>query len=304
MKKKYSIIIPTYNRAVLLNELLESLVLQEIKPHNFEILIIDNNSTNDVKKQLEDFKVKYPQLSFIKYIKESKAGLAHAWNRGVKESQGELLVFFDDDVTLHQDYFKILVEGLKSPIKNITGGGHISPVFESQKPAWINKFIMPVFAEINLGERSRFPKNKYPFGTNMLISKDVFDKVGLFKEDLFENNENIVPGLLEKDFFNRVRNHKIPVYYFHDLVVWHFIPEEKLSQKYVQENIIEAAKIRKEIAKEKGIFSYLFLLLKEALKWFAMFPLGFYYIFSSQWEKFMMMLKVRGWKTKVFLGIG
>ena len=253
---------------------------------------------------MEDFKVKYPQFSFIKYIKEPNAGLAHAWNRGVKESRGELLVFFDDDVTLHQDYFKILAEDLKSPIQNITGGGHISPVFESQKPAWINKFIMPVFAEIDLGERSRFPKKKHPFGTNMLISKDVFDKVGLFKEDLFDNNASFIPGLLEKDFFKRVREHKIPVFYFHDLVVWHFIPEEKLSKKYVKEHIIEAAKIRKEIAKEKGIFNYLFLLLKEGLRWLAMIPLGFYYIFSSQWEKFMMMLKVRGWKTKVYLGMG
>jgi glycosyltransferase involved in cell wall biosynthesis len=303
MKKKYSIIIPTYNRPELLNEFLESLVIQDFNPQDFEILIIDNNSAYDVKEQLEEFKAKYPDFSFIKYIKESKSGLTHAWNRGVEESNGELLVFLDDDVTLHKDYFKILSTDFPSPIRNITGGGHVSPVFESQKPAWINKFIMPVFAEIDLGERSKFPKNKHPYGTNMLISRDVFDKVGGFSEDLYESLKDFVPGLLENDFFKRVRSKKIPVYYFHDLVVWHFIPQEKLSKKYVQERIIETAKIKKEIAKERGFFYYVYTLLKESLKWLAMIPLGLYYIFTSQWEKFSMMFKVRWWKTKVFLGL-
>ncbi len=301
--KKFSVIIPTYNRPVLLGELLESLTVQEFNPDEFEILIIDNNSTNDVKKQLKEFIHNHPQFSFIKYIKEPKEGLVHAWNRGVEEAQGELLVFFDDDVTLHQDYFKLLSDDFRSPVKNITGGGHISPVFESQKPAWINKFIMPVFAEIDLGQRSKFPKKKHPFGTNMLISKDVFDKLGKFKTDLFGGKEDFVPGLLEADFFKRVRQAGIPVYYFHDLVVWHFIPQEKLSKQYVKEHIIETAKIKKEIAKEKGFIAYIVLLLKELLRWFALIPLGFYYIFTSQWEKFGMLIKVRWWKTKVYLGL-
>lgn len=303
MKKKFSIIIPTYNRPELLNELLDSLVIQKFNPEDFEILIIDNNSTNDVEKLIKDFVKKHPEFSFIKYIKEPQRGLPYAWNRGIKESKGDLLVFLDDDITLHQDYFKILSENFKIPITNITGGGHISPVFESQKPAWINKFIMPVFAEIDLGERSKFPKKKHPFGTNMLISRDVFEKIGYFNEELYKDKQIFVPGLLEDDFFKRVRKHKIPIYYFHDLVVWHFIPQEKLSKKYVQEHILDMAKIRKEIALEKGFFSYLFLLLKEILKWLAVLPLAFYYIFTSQWEKLIMLLKVRWWKTKVYLGL-
>ncbi len=303
MKKKFSIIIPTYNRPGLLEELLESIAIQDFNPDEFEILIIDNHSDNDVKKQLDHFISKYPRFSFIKYIHEPKRGLIHAWNRGIKESQGELLVFLDDDVTLHQDYFKILSSDFPSPIKNITGGGHVSPVFESQKPAWINKFIMPVFAEIDLGERSKFPKKKHPFGTNMLISRDVFDKVGLFKEETPEKPKGFVPGLLEDNFFKRVRKENIPVYYFHDLVVWHYIPQEKLSKKYVRERITEAVKIKKEIAREKGLLPYLYLIFKELLKYFAMIPLGLYYIFTSQWEKFGMLLKVRWWKTKVLLGL-
>ncbi len=302
MKKKFSIIIPTYNRPALLNELLDSLLIQDFNPENFEILVIDNNSENDVKKQVDEFINKHPKFSIIRYIKEPKEGLVHAWNRGVKESSGELLVFIDDDVTLHQDYFKLLSKDFQSPIKNITGGGHISPVFETQKPAWINRFIMPAFAEIDLGQRSKFPKSKHPFGTNMLISRDVFGKIGLFKEE-FNKGTAFVTGLLEKEFFKRVNKLKIPIYYFHDLVVWHFIPEEKLSKKYVQEHILETAKIKKEIAKEKGLWAYLLLLFNELLRWFALIPLGFYYIFSSQWEKLGMLFRVRWWKTKVYLGL-
>ena len=301
--KKYTLIVPTYNRPELLDEFLKSLEVQKFNPDDFEILIIDNNSENNVKKQLDGFVNKNPVFSqVIKYVHEPKQGVGYCWNTGILQAQGQLLIFTDDDAALHYDYFKTISEDFKLPIENIAGGGHVSPVFEHQKPAWIYKYIMPVFAEINLGKKSKFPKNKHPFGSNMIISKDVFEKVGKFDHNIIKDLKVIPPGILEKEFFSRVKKSGIPVYYFHDLVVWHFIPQEKMSKDYVKDQIVESMRIKKDISREKGFFSYLLLLGKEIFKWFAAFFLWFYYILSSQWEKASMLLRIRRWKTKELLG--
>ena len=298
-KKKFSIIVPTYNRPELLGEFLESLKVQKFEPDDFEVLIVDNNSENDVKKQIEDFINQNPKFSgVIRYLYEPKQGVGYCWNNGIENAQGQLLIFIDDDASLHYDYFITLTKDFKSPIENITGGGHVSPVFEHQKPAWIYKYIMPVFAEINLGKRSKFPKNKHPFGTNMIISKDVFEKIGKFNPDIVKNMNIVPPGTLEKDYFDSVRKANIPVYYFHDLVVWHFIPQEKMSRDYVKEQIIEAMRINKEISKDKGFLNFIFLFGNEIIKWLAAIFLWFYYILSSQLEKASMLLKIRRWKTR------
>jgi glycosyltransferase involved in cell wall biosynthesis len=295
--KKYSIIIPTYNRPKLLDELLDSLIVQQFNPDNFEILIVDNNSKNDVQQQIADFVKDQPKFD-IKYIKETQQGLPYAWNTGIKNAQGQLLIFVDDDITFHKDYFARLEQDFAENLDNIAGGGKVAPVFEYQKPAWINKYVMPYFAEINLGEKTVFPKNKTPFATNMLISKNIFDKVGLFNTKLVSDENTIPPGTFERDLFERIKQENIPVYYYHDLVVWHFIPQEKINKAYVKDKAIENGKTLRDIYKSKGIGWYLYALWKDIAKWLAAVVLTIYYIFTTQWEKAGMLFKLRWWRSK------
>ncbi len=299
--KKFSIIVPTYNRPGLLSELLESLVVQRFNPADFEFLIIDNNSENDVKKLIEDFKAGHPQFD-IKYFNEPRQGEQYAWNKGIDEAQGKLLIFVDDDVRFHHDYLATLEKDFADNQDDIAGGGKVVSVFEYQKPAWINKYVMPFFAEINLGEKSRFPKKKHPYATNMLVSKNIFDKVGKFDTELMKDKVTVPPGSFERELFQRIRAAHFPVYYFHDLVVWHFIPREKIDKSYVKEKAIEAGKIFGEIYKEKGFLWYLYALWMEFVKWLAAVVLSFYYIFTTQWEKAGMLFKLRWWRSKGLMG--
>jgi glycosyltransferase involved in cell wall biosynthesis len=299
--KKYSIIIPTYNRKELLSELLDSLIVQRFNPENFEILIIDNNSNYDVAALIDEFTKNHSGFD-IKVFRETRQGEQYAWNKGIESAQGKLLVFTDDDVRFHQDYFSTLEKDFSENLDNIAGGGKIAPVFEFQKPAWINKYVMPYFAEINLGEKSTFPKKKHPFATNMLVSKNIFEKVGYFNTGLMANKETIPPGSFERDLFKRIKSAGIPVYYFHDLVVWHFIPQEKIDKKYVKDRAVENGRTFKEIFKQKSFGWYLYALWTDLLKWFAAMVLSVYYIFTTQWEKANMLFKLRWWRSKGLWG--
>ena len=295
--KKFSIIIPTYNRPKLLAELLDSMLIQKFNPDDFEILVIDNNSTNDVKKLISDFTKAHPQFD-IKYFLETQQGEQYAWNKGIKEAQGKLLIFVDDDTTFHQDYFATLENDFKNNLDDIAGGGKVAPVFEYQKPAWINKFVMPYFAEINLGERSKFPKNKHPYATNMLISKNILNEVGTINTQLMSDKQTVPPGSYERDLFQRIRSKGYPIYYFHDLVVWHFIPQEKINKSYVKERVIESGKTQRDIYKNKSFGWHIYGLWMDLVKWVAALVLSVYYIFTTQWEKAGMLLKLRWWKSK------
>ena len=301
--KRFSIIIPTYNRPELLAELLDSLIVQQFNPADFEFLIIDNNSENDVPKLIKEFTAAHPKFD-IKYFKESSQGEQYAWNKGIDEAQGKLLIFVDDDVRFHQDYLATLEKDFVGNLDDIAGGGKVAPVFEYQKPAWINKYVMPYFAEINLGEKSRFPKNKHPYATNMLVSKNIFDKVGIFDTELMKDKKSIPPGSFERELFGRIRAVQIPVYYFHDLVVWHFIPQEKIEKSYVKEKVIETGRTLRDIYKSKGFLWYLYALWMNLVKWVAAVVLSFYYIFTTQWEKAVMLFKLRWWRSKGLMSFG
>ena len=295
--KKFSIIIPTYNRPKLLAELLDSLIVQQFNPEDFEFLVIDNNSENDVQQLVNDFKDKQPQFD-IKYFLETRQGEQYAWNKGIDEAQGKLLIFVDDDASFHHDYLATLSKDFAGNQDDIAGGGKVVSVFEYQKPAWINRYVMPFFAEINLGEKSRFPKKKYPFATNMLVSKNIFNKVGKFDTELMKDKTTVPAGSFERELFERIRSAQIPVYYFHDLVVWHFIPQEKIDKSYVKEKAVEAGRTLQEIYKEKGFLWYLYALWMDFVKWIAAVVLSFYYIFTTQWEKAGMLFKLRWWRSK------
>jgi len=282
-----------------LQELLNSLIIQEFNPDFFEIIIVDNNSNYDVASLIHDFKSAYPEFD-IKYIHEPRQGEQYAWNTGIEHAQGKLLIFVDDDTTFHRDYFATLEKDFTNKLDDIAGGGKVAPVFEYQKPAWINKYVMPYFAEINLGEKTTFPKNKFPYATNLLISKNIFKKIGLFKTDLAEGKKNIPPGTFERELFKRIRAAGYPVYYFHDLVVWHFIPQEKIDKTYVKEKAIESGRTLREIYRQKSFWWSLYAFWMDLLKWLAACILSLYYIFTTQWEKAVMLFKLRWWKSKGF----
>src|SRR6476469_8738688 len=92
-----SLCICTYNRSKSLQRTLESLVEQnDLDSVALEILIIDNNCTDDTSDVVESFQKKLP----IRRITESCQGLSHARNRAAKEFRGDVLLFTDDDMRL------------------------------------------------------------------------------------------------------------------------------------------------------------------------------------------------------------
>jgi len=98
-----SIIIPVYNREKYIGRCLRSLLTQSFGVKNFEMIVIDDGSTDDTKKILNAFK------EDIKIItNEENIGLPASLNKGIKASRGKYIVRVDSDDYVNKDFLKIL----------------------------------------------------------------------------------------------------------------------------------------------------------------------------------------------------
>lgn len=86
---RVSVIIPAYNGDRYIAQAVESVISQTYK--NWEIIVIDDGSTDDTRQALE------PYFDKIRYVYQENQGVAAARNRGIQESRGELIAFLDQD---------------------------------------------------------------------------------------------------------------------------------------------------------------------------------------------------------------
>ena len=96
---RITVILCTLNRCQSLAETLESIAISTLPDSvDWEILVVDNNSTDHTREVVEEFGRRYPDR--FRYIFEPRPGKSYALNAGIREAQGEILAFTDDDVTV------------------------------------------------------------------------------------------------------------------------------------------------------------------------------------------------------------
>lgn len=106
---KVSVIIATYNRAVHLSETLSTLLKQNYQ--DFEILVVDDGSTDSTKEIMESYLKKYPHKA--KYLYQKNSGPSVARNKGIKEAKGDIVIFLDDDAIAAPNFVKKHLEAYR-----------------------------------------------------------------------------------------------------------------------------------------------------------------------------------------------
>lgn len=225
-----SIVIATYNRAFLVDEALSSLANQrdpisgESLEQSFEILVVDNASTDTTKAVADYWKERLPNL---RYFLEVQQGVNFARNRGIAEAGGEYLVFMDDECTVDEDYVsKVLVVLCKhSPI---LFGGPVYPRYPHHppKPSW----FCDKYGTFSHFSNDVSPENLWLSGANMGGARDVFNEVGGFSIQLGPKGGRMIYGE-EHELTERIRLRfgYTCVQYFPNVVVYHLVRPEKFS---------------------------------------------------------------------------
>jgi glycosyltransferase involved in cell wall biosynthesis len=203
-----SVCICTYNRSESLQRTLESLASQlNADSGVIELLIVDNNCTDDTHQIVESFRVSLP----VRRVIESRQGLAHARNRAVTEFRGDVLLFTDDDVRFGTGWLAAYEEAIRCFPGAGYFGGRILPDWGSKKPQWIGHEPLPLIDGLLVwfdhGTKTRpFERTEPPpFGASFAIRRQLFDKIGLFRVDLGTGGTSLGRGE-ETEFLIRARD--------------------------------------------------------------------------------------------------
>ena len=201
----FSIIVPVYNRPAEVEELVESLANQTDK--NFELVIVEDGSTvtceEACRKPAQDLK--------IKYFHKSNEGRSIARNYGMERADGDYFIFVDSDCILPHDYIETLTKSLNENPTDCFGGPDAAHESFSDVQKAIN-FSMTSFLTTGGIRGGKKSMEKFtPRTFNMGFSKDVYNKVGGFREMFSE----------DIDMSTRIKNENFKVVLYPDVKVFH-----------------------------------------------------------------------------------
>jgi glycosyltransferase involved in cell wall biosynthesis len=169
-----TIVICTRNRAEQLGNVLNSAVqLRAPDGLLWEFLIVDNGSTDATAEVVKSYQDRLP----IRLVREERAGLSNARNKGVAEAAGRYICWTDDDVVLDPEWLAAYWAAFKRHPEAAIFGGRIIPVLETPTPAWFEKLrgewpVKILLAMRDFGDEPRlldFPTGVIPFGANFAV---------------------------------------------------------------------------------------------------------------------------------------
>ncbi len=174
--RKYSIIIPVYNRPDELTELLECLVQQTFK--NFEVIIVEDGSKIKCEKVVQSFKNKLE----IYYFYKENSGQGFARNYGFERAKGNYFILFDSDALIEANYLEIVENHLNTQFVDLYGGPDTNhPSFTPIQKA-ISYSMTSVFTTGGIrGKKSNLGGTFHPRSFNMGLSRKVWEQTGGFQ---------------------------------------------------------------------------------------------------------------------------
>lgn len=224
-----SIIIPTYNRAELLGATLATLVGQEFDKSQYEVLVVDNASTDTTRQVVEQWEKKTNGL--IRYLYEPRPGSHYARNGAVKHAKGEILYFTDDDVLAQPDMLKEILKPFKET-SVVTATGAVRPKWLAEPPQWVMKFLSNYLLSLNELEQKRIVSNEDPgiFSCHQAVRKDWFVRAGGYNPDIV-NGEWV--GDNETGLNIKLKNLGGRFAYNGASIIYHQIPASRMTQEYL-----------------------------------------------------------------------
>ena len=230
-KPLISVVICTRNRAELLRRAVTSVIHQAFASSDYEILVVDNASTDRTHEVVRQFE----GLAPVCYLREDSVGLCVARNTGWRAAAGRYVAFFDDDAVAPPGWLASIQEGFASaPLMIGVVGGPVRAIWEKPRPVWLGDEIVCSLTVIDWGTEDKFLEDvacEWLVGANMAVPKELLAEVGGFHPWLDRVGNNLLSSgdvFLQKELMKRGYR----CLYRPSMVVGHLVPASRLNQKW------------------------------------------------------------------------
>lgn len=222
-----SAIICTHNRADYLPRAIQSLVDQTLSADQYEIIVVDNASTDSTAAVVQTF-VHLPQ---VRYCHEPQLGVSHARNHGYQQAHGQYVAYLDDDEIANPDWLAAILAAwhISSPQVGLMGG-KVLPIWEGDRPPWLTNNLLCPLSLLDWADTPiTLNAQQYLVGGNMTLPRALLTEIGGFQvglgrrgKNLLSNEELMLKQQLEaRGYISR---------YHPNIVVHHHVPRDRLRQ--------------------------------------------------------------------------
>ena len=229
---KISVGICTYNRANLLRQTLESFQKISNPSCEWELVVVNNNSTDDTDQTIEQFKDNLPIVAGFQSIQ----GHAASRNKTIELATGEYLAWTDDDVLLDANWLRNYENAFNRHPEHGFFGGVIEPHYETPRPEWLVETwdkCKGAYALRELGDEPfEFTQQRLPYGANFAVKMELqkkypFDlKTGRVGKQMLGEDESTVLRAMLNDGHKGI--------WCPDVKLKHFLPTDRLTESYLK----------------------------------------------------------------------
>jgi glycosyltransferase involved in cell wall biosynthesis len=232
MNISISAVVCTYNRRGPVIEAIESLLSQDLPRSAYEIIVVDNASTDGTEGVIRE---KFGSVENLRIVHEPRQGIAIARNRGARESRSNIAAYLDDDAIAPPDYLRRFVELFAElePVPAVIGG-EMAPIFGAPRPEWLtNEVLRWASSWLGWSTEPRYlaaDGTEWLCETNSAYRVDALMTAGGFPENLGRVGESL---LSSEGHVNIVLHHAgFPTYFDPSIVVSHHVPAERMTRTW------------------------------------------------------------------------
>jgi glycosyltransferase involved in cell wall biosynthesis len=230
----FSVVVPTFNRADVLGQTLESLRTQE-GDISYEVVVVDNNSSDNTGSVARDFQARSGGL--IRYVFEGEQGSSAARNAGTRSARGTVVAFVDDDVIAGPGWLQAMAEIFGTHPDAWCVGGRVVLRLPDALPRWFDSgsdSAATYLSRLDYGDATlRITGPRGLITANLAVRRDALIRLGGFKTSLGRFGDGLLCGE-DTELCQRIQRSGGGVYYCGRAAVFHLVPEWRLTKRFLR----------------------------------------------------------------------
>ena len=233
-----SVIIPTRNRSIFLNGALLSLAKQTYPAELFEVIVVDNGSTDNTKEICESYT---NRIRNLRYYYDATPGLNVGRHLGLKMATANIFTYADDDIEAFPTWLEAIAEAFKNKNVMLVGGKNL-PKFECEPPDWVlamwlqskhsEGHFLGYLSILDFGDSIKEISPSYVYGCNFSIRKSILLEAGGFHPDAMPQELIRFRGDGETYVSRYILEQGYITLYHPKASVYHIVPKERMTESY------------------------------------------------------------------------